>query len=109
MSSHEEFYTTQHVEIVFDSFIRNNPVAVHSVLTVDKTGDIEDIDIENVYLKSNKSRDGNELLSHDTTKIELNIDGLGSWNIDLDKGEGVYKDVAQQLEGEAYDKYMATR
>tara|TARA_R100000687_G_C6318600_1_gene103883 strand:- start:166 stop:495 length:330 start_codon:yes stop_codon:yes gene_type:complete len=109
MSSREEFYTTQHTDIIYDTFIRDNPVVVRAVVTVDKTGDIEDIDIENVYLKSNKSRDGNELLSHDTTKIELNIDGLGSWNIDLDKGEGVYKDVAQQLEGEAYDKYMATR
>ena len=109
MSSREEFYTTQHTDIIYDTFIRDNPVVVRAVVTVDKTGDIEDIDIENVYLKNNKSRDGNELLSHDTTKIELNIDGLGSWNIDLDKGEGVYKDVSQQLRDEVYDKYMATR
>ena len=103
MSSHEEFYTTQHVEIVFDSFIRNNPVAVHSVLTVDKTGDVDEVILEKVYLKSSKG------YSPDITKIELDIDGLGSWNIDLDKGEGVYKDVSQQLRDEVYDKYMATR
>ena len=92
MSSHEEFYTTQHVEIVFDSFIRDNPVAIHSVLTVDKTGDVDEIRIDKVYLKSSKG------YSPDITMIELDIDGLG-----------LYKDVSQQLEGEAYDKYMAGR
>ena len=103
MSSHEEFYTTQHVEIVFDSFIRNNPVAVHSVLTVDKTGDVDEVILEKVYLKSSKG------YSPDITMIQLDIDGLGSWNIDREIVAGVYKDVTQQLEGEAYDKYMETR
>ena len=109
MSGHETFHTTQHTDIIFDTFIRDNPVVVRAVVTVNKKGDVDGIEIENVYLKNNKSRDGNELLSHDTTKIELNIDGLGSWNIDFDKGEGVYKDVTGQLEDEVYDKFMATR
>mgnify|MGYP003150937802 CR=1 FL=1 len=109
MSGHETFHTTQHTDIIFDTFIRDNPVVVRAVVTVNKKGDVDGIEIENVYLKNNKSRDGNELLSHDTTKIELNIDGLGSWNIDLDEGIGVYKDVTGQLEDEVYDKFMATR
>mgnify|MGYP003135872102 CR=1 FL=1 len=102
-SPHYESYTTQHTSLLFDSFIRDNPVEIHAVVTVDKTGEVDEIEIEKVYLKSSKD------YSENLTKVEINIDGLGSWNIDLDEGIGVYKDVTSQLEDEVYDKYMEIR
>ena len=69
-----------------------------------REGDVEGIEIENVYLKKYKGFN-----PENETKIEFNIDGLGSWNIDLDEGIGKYKDVTEQLEEEVYDKFMSTR
>lgn len=102
-SPHYESYTTQHTSLIFDSFIRDNPIEIHAVVTVNKTGDVDEIDIEKVYLKSSKD------YSENLIKVEINIDGLGSWNIDPDEGVGIYKDVTSQLEDEVYDKYIATR
>ena len=104
MSGHETFHTTQHTDIIYDTFIRDNPVVVRAVVTVDKKGDVEGIEIENVYLKKHKGFN-----PENETKIEFNIDGLGSWNIDLDEGIGKYKDVTEQLEEEVYDKFMEIR
>ena len=98
-SPNYESYTTQHTDITFDSFIRDNPVEVHAIITVDKTGDVEEIEIVKVFIKENKD-------NFDSNKVELNVDGLGSWNMDLDEGMGVYRDVLKTLEDEAYDVFQ---
>ena len=91
-------YSSQ--KITFDSYIRNNPVEVYAEVIVDKRGEVDEIIIEKIMLKSKSNND-------DT--IELDIDGLGSWNIDMEEGIGVYKDVTQQLEEEIYDRYIESR
>ena len=98
-SPHYESYTTQHTSLLFDSFIRDNPVEVNAIITIDKTGDVEEIEIVKVFIKENKD-------NFDSNKVELNVDGLGSWNMDLDEGIGVYRDVLKTLEDEAYDVFQ---
>ena len=98
-SPNYESYTTQHTDITFDSFIRDNPVEVNAIITIDKTGDVEEIEIVKVFIKENKD-------NFDSNKVELNVDGLGSWIMDLDEGMGVYRDVLKTLEDEAYDVFQ---
>ena len=93
-------YSAQKIDITFDSYIRNNPVEVYAEVIVDKRGEVDEIIIEKIMLKSKSNND-------DT--IELDIDGLGSWNIDMEEGIGVYKDVTSQLEDEIYDRYIESR
>ena len=103
MSSDETFYTAQHIDLTFDSYIRDNPVEVEAMVIVDKRGEVDEIVIEKIMLKSSAGT------GIDGDTIQLYIDGLGSWYMDQDEGIGKYKDVTEQIEEEIYDRYIESR